>query len=188
MNKSKIMIVEDEAIIREDLRISLEGMGYAIIASVATGEAAIEKAGKDRPDIILMDVQLHGPMDGIEAAEIIKSGFGIPVVFLTAHADEERLQRAKLILPFGYMLKPFQNQQVKAAIEMALYVAQVDAQRIRAEEELKEHKKALIKKTDDLGKRIKELNCLYGICNLFEGQEVSYEEIMQGIVALIPSS
>ena len=136
MGNAKILIVEDEAIIAEEIKTGLEDMGYSVTSIVKTGEAAIEKAQQDRPDLILMDIRLEGKIDGIEAAERIRSRFGIPVIFLTAYADEEKLDRAKLTLPFGYLLKPIQDRDLKVTIEMALYTAKVDAERKSAEEAL----------------------------------------------------
>jgi len=131
------MIVEDEAITAEAINSSLESMAYEVTSIVNTGEAAIEGAEQDHPDVILMDIRLKGQMDGIEAAERIRSRLEIPIIFLTAHADEEKLERAKLALPFGYVLKPFQDRDLKIAIEMALYAAKVDAERKQAEDSLR---------------------------------------------------
>ncbi len=132
------MIVEDEAIVAEEIKTNLEGMGYSVTAIVKTGESAIEKAEIHRPNAILMDIRLEGQIDGIEAAEHIRSLLGIPVIFLTAHADEERLDRAKLTLPFGYLVKPIQDQNLKITIEMALYTAKIDTERKQAEAALLE--------------------------------------------------
>ncbi len=137
MSKSRIMIVEDEAIVAEAIKSSLKKMNYDIASIVRTGEMAIENAGRDRPDVILMDIRLKGEMDGIEAAEIIRSDFGIPVIFLTAYSDEGRLKRAKLTIPFGYIVKPFKDRDLKITIELALYAAKVDAERKQAEEALR---------------------------------------------------
>jgi PAS domain S-box-containing protein len=181
MGKTKILIVEDEVIVAEAIKSSLESMDYEVVAMVKTGKAAVESAEKDCPDIILMDIRLKGQMDGIEAADLIRSRSIIPIIFLTAYADEDKIDRAKLTLPFGYVLKPFQDRDLKVAIEMALYAAKVDAERKRAEEALK-------KRTYDLGERVKELNCLYGISNLVEKPDISLPEILQGSVDLVPPS
>lgn len=109
MKKGKILIVEDEAIIALEIENSLQILGYEVTSIVNTGEKAIEKAEKDNPDIILMDIRIKGEMDGISAAEIIRFQFGIPVVFSTAYLDEERIKRAKITMPFGYVLKPIQE-------------------------------------------------------------------------------
>jgi signal transduction histidine kinase len=143
MAKVNIMIVEDEAIVGEELKISLEDMGYTVTSIVKSGEQAIEKAEQDCPDLILMDIRLKGQMDGIEAGELIRSRLGIPVVFLTAYADDDKLERAKLTMPFGYILKPFQDRDLEVTIEIALYTAKIDAKRKRAEEKLKESRQQL---------------------------------------------
>ena len=137
MAKALILIVEDDAIVSSDIESRLKKLGYSVPAVVITGEEAIQKVEEHNPDLVLMDIVLKGEMDGIEAAEIIQSRFDIPVIFLTAYADEERLERAKLTIPLGYILKPFQDRDLKIAIEMALYAAKVDAKRKQAEEALR---------------------------------------------------
>lgn len=139
----KIMIVEDEVIIRTDLVSRVEHFGYQVCSVADSGFEAIEKAEFHKPDLVLMDIVLKGTMDGIEAAEQIRSRFEIPVVFITAHADEDRLRRAKLALPFGYILKPFHDREIKVTIEMALYTARVDFERRQAELELVRAEEAL---------------------------------------------
>ena len=139
MAKVNIMIVEDEAIVGEELKISLEDMDYTVTSIVKSGEQAIEKAEQDCPDIILMDIRLKGRMDGIEAAELIRSRLEIPVVFLTAYADDDKLERAKLTMPFGYILKPFQDRDLKVTIEIAIYTAKIDAERKQIQDELAKH-------------------------------------------------
>jgi signal transduction histidine kinase/DNA-binding response OmpR family regulator len=173
MSRANILIVEDEIIIAKDIKASLESMGYSVTSIVKSGERAIEKAKQEHPDLILMDIKLKGDMDGIELSQLIRSSLDIPIVFLTAYADEEKLERAKLTLPFGYVLKPFRARDLKVTIEMALYT--------HAEEVLKQ-------KTHDLGERVKELNCLYSISDLVEKPDVALDEIIQGIVDIIPVS
>jgi PAS domain S-box-containing protein len=119
--KAKILIVEDEKNIAEYLQNILEGLGYDISAIVSSGEEAIKKAEEIKPDLVLMDIVLKGDMDGIEAAEKIRLLFDIPIVYLTAYADEKLFQRAKITDPFGYVLKPVEERELKIAIEIALY-------------------------------------------------------------------
>ncbi len=138
MKKVRILIVEDEAIIAMEIESQLQGLGYEVTSIVDTGEKAIQKAEADKPDIMLMDIRIKGEMDGIDTAEVIRNRFGIPVVFSTAYLDEERIERAKITMPFGYVLKPIQERDLKVTIEMALYVSKVDAERRIAEEKLKE--------------------------------------------------
>jgi len=133
MGKAKILIVEDEVIVAEAIKNSLESMDYEVTSMVKTGASAVESAEQDRPNIILMDIRLKGQMDGIEAAELIRSRSNIPIIFLTAYADEDKIDRAKLTLPFGYVLKPFQDRDLKVAIEMAIYIAKTDSERRQAE-------------------------------------------------------
>ena len=141
MTKANILIVEDEAIVAREIKTCLKKLGYSVTSTVSRGEKAIDKAEEDRPALVLMDIQLKGEMDGIEAANIIQSRFGIPVIFLTAYDDDERLKRAKFTLPYGYVLKPFHAQDLRIAIEMGLHAADMDVRRIRAEEALRETRK-----------------------------------------------
>ena len=129
MNKAKIQIVEDEAIIAMEIESQLQSLGYEITSIVDTGVKAIKKAEEDKPDIILMDIRIKGDIDGIDTAEAIRSQFGIPVIFSTAYLDEERIQRAKITMPFGYVLKPIQERDLKVTLEMALYISKVDNER-----------------------------------------------------------
>ncbi len=138
MSKAKILIVEDDVLVAMDIERCLKKLGYSVSGIVNYAEKAIEKVEELKPDLVLMDIVLKGEMDGIEAAEIIRSRFDIPVVFLTAYADEERFERAKFTIPFGYVLKPFQDRDLKIILEMALYTAKVDTERKQAEEALKE--------------------------------------------------
>ncbi|MBU4209429.1 MAG: PAS domain S-box protein [Proteobacteria bacterium] len=121
MPETKILIVEDEAIVAEDIHNSLRGLGYIISAVVSSGEEAITKIEEDMPDLVLMDIVLKGDMDGIEAAGQIYSRFNIPVVYLTAFTDEKTIERAKLTEPFGYIVKPFEDRELHSTVEMALY-------------------------------------------------------------------
>jgi PAS domain S-box-containing protein len=124
--KIRILVVEDERITAESIKISLESFGYIVTGLVSTGNRAIQKAEEDRPDLILMDVVLKGKMDGIEAATAIRDQFNIPVVYLTAYSDEKTLARAKLTEPFGYLTKPFESRLLKITVDMALYKHNLD--------------------------------------------------------------
>ena len=136
--KARILIVEDEVLIAADLESRMAGLGYTVCGKATTGEEALALIDRQRPDLVLMDIILQGKMDGTEAAEIIRDAWGIPVVFLTAYADTDRLERAKLTYPFGYILKPFRERDLKITIDMALYVAKADAERKKAEAALLE--------------------------------------------------
>jgi len=121
MATSRVMIVEDESILALYIKNSLENLGYTVVTLVDNGEEAIQKASELQPDLVLMDIRIRGDMDGIDTAEYIYEQFDIPVVYLTAHADENTLQRAKLTKPYGYVLKPFEEEELRPAIEIALH-------------------------------------------------------------------
>ena len=121
MPPARIMIVEDEQITAADLEATLKELNYSVPAIVSSGSAAIQKARSTKPDLVLMDIRIKGDMDGIEAATAIRSELDIPVIYLTAHADEETLERAKQAEPLGYIVKPFQESELRAAIQMALH-------------------------------------------------------------------
>lgn len=120
MTKVQILVVEDEALIADDIQYSLEDMGYIVPDVCATGEDAIATAQKNHPNLILMDINLQGDMDGIETANAIRAKLDIPIIYLTAYADAGFLERAKITDPFGYLLKPFKERELHATIEMAL--------------------------------------------------------------------
>ena len=126
MTAARILIVEDEAVVALDLRKRLTQLGYEVVETVGLGELAVQRAAQDRPDLILMDIRLRGEMDGIEAAEIIRRQLNLPVVYLTAHADEATVSRARVTEPFGYILKPFDERELRTIIEMALYKHQAE--------------------------------------------------------------
>jgi PAS domain S-box-containing protein len=127
--KASILVVEDESIVRADLEEHLKSLGCRVAASVASGEEAKRLSAELGPDLVLMDIILAGKIDGIEAGKFMHRKLCIPVVFVTAHGDENTLSRAKLNAPFGYVLKPFNDRELHTAIELAIF-------RHRAEEEL----------------------------------------------------
>ncbi|NPE29542.1 response regulator [Methanococcoides sp. SA1] len=134
MTGSKILVVEDELITAMDIKNILEGFGYSVPATVASGEEAIEKVEEFSPDLVLMDIMLEGDMDGIQTAEQIHTHSDIPVVYLTAYADNDTLQRAKVTGPFGYLLKPFEEKELHTIIEIALYKHAMEKKLIESEE------------------------------------------------------
>lgn len=121
MAKTSILVVEDEAIVAKDIQNSLKKLGYNVPSVENSGEDAIESAGQHRPDLVLMDIMLKGQISGIEAADQIKKRYEIPVIFLTAYADESTLSKAKVTEPYGYIIKPFKEIDLHTSIEMALY-------------------------------------------------------------------
>jgi DNA-binding LytR/AlgR family response regulator len=121
MPKTNILVVEDESIVSKDIQYSLKKLGYNVVGAAATGEKALDLAREHTPDIVVMDIMLKGEMNGIETAQIIKSELKIPVIFLTAYADESTLTKAKVTEPYGYIIKPFKEVDLHTSIEMALY-------------------------------------------------------------------
>ena len=121
MENSRILIVEDQNIIALDLKNRLTSLGYTVPAMLAYGEEAVARAEELRPDLVLMDIVLKGEMDGVQAAEQIQKRRDLPIIYLTAHSDEQTLQRATITEPYGYILKPFEDRELHMAIEMALY-------------------------------------------------------------------
>ncbi len=134
MSDAKILIVEDEGIEALDIQQRLISLGYPTPEIVFSGEDAVKKAGEIYPDLVLMDIMLRGEIDGVTAAEQIHARFDIPVIYLTAYADEDTLQRAKITEPYGYIVKPFKDREVHITIDMALY-------RHKMERKLKESEK-----------------------------------------------
>ena len=138
---ARIMVVEDEGIVALDIQSKLEGMGYEVLAVVSRGEDAITRAEKQDLDLVLMDIQLEGEMDGVEAATHISVDLDIPVVYLTAYSDDSTLERAKVARPMGYLLKPFEERELYTTVEIALYKHQVEKERGRLEERLRQSQK-----------------------------------------------
>jgi len=129
----RVLVVEDEALIAEEIQDRLRRLRFEVVGIEDTGAGALRAVGLTRPDLVLMDIRLKGPMDGIEAAALIRREFNIPVVFLTAHADHATLERAKQTAPFGYVLKPFQERDLVVTIDMAVHRHALE-QRLRASE------------------------------------------------------
>ena len=117
----KILVVEDENIVAMDLRTSLTGSGYEVTDTVGTAREAIDSAQRRKPDLVLMDIRLRGEMDGVAAADVMRTQLALPVVYLTAFSDEPTLRRARVTEPFGYLLKPFDERELNIAIELAIY-------------------------------------------------------------------
>ncbi len=129
MNEAaRILVVEDESIVAKDIRASLQSLGYLVAGMASTGEEALAQAAALRPDLVLMDIKLKGEMDGIEAAHRLRSAAPVPVVYLTAFTDDDTLRRAKVSEAFGYLLKPFEDRELRTTIEMALYKHNMERQ------------------------------------------------------------
>lgn len=154
MSNEKILIVEDEGIVILHIRKALENLGYIVAGIANYGDDAIVKATGIRPDLVLMDIVLKGAVDGIDAAEKIRAILNIPVIYLTAHADESTLQRAKVTEPFGYIVKPFRERDLQIAIEFALYKSRMEAER-----------NLLIHRLQDALEHVRTLSGMLPICS-----------------------
>lgn len=143
--KKKILIVEDERIIAEDIRKCVLNCNYDVIGIVPTGQNALLIVKEQKPDLILMDIMLEGKLDGIETAEKIIRKHDIPVIYITANADDSILKRAKKTNPYGYLVKPFEEIDLNAALEIAFYKYNADKELIRSE---KRFRKLIQENTD----------------------------------------
>ncbi len=160
MSGAKILVVEDESIIAKDIQNMLKNLGYEVPAIAFTAEEAIEKAAETRPDLVLMDIRLRGDMDGIKAAEQIRSQLDVPVVYLTAYADADTLERAKLTEPFGYIVKPFEERDLHTTVEVALYRHELES-KLKEKESIERHlRQELEERNQELERRIQELTAL----------------------------
>lgn len=135
-NLTRILIVEDEAIVAESIASKLRRFGYEVLDPIPSGEEAVAISEKERPDVVLMDIHLAGKMDGIDAADTILGQYHIPVIFLTAYADEQTIARAKKAGPFGYIVKPFRERDLYVTIEMARERSRLEAKLEAANKEL----------------------------------------------------
>ena len=126
MSGARILVVEDEWLVAQGIKENLGDLGYEVVGLAASGEEALQLALAHRPDLVLMDILLKGGTDGIEVAEQLRHRFEVPVVFLTAYADAQTLERAKVTEPLGYVLKPFEVRELHSAIEIALYKSQAE--------------------------------------------------------------
>jgi len=124
MKPIRILIVEDEQIVAEDLKRTLQKLGYIVIAHTAYGKDAITQAGSTSPDLVLMDINLKGETDGVQAAEVISWLYNIPVIYLTAFSDDPRFHEITKTNRFGYMANPYQETDLQSAIENAMKLSQ----------------------------------------------------------------
>ncbi|MFP4509718.1 MAG: response regulator [Spirochaetaceae bacterium] len=131
----RIVVVEDERIVALDIRAHLQRFGYDVAAIYASGEAVLENIESDSPHLVLMDIQLQGRLDGVETAERIHTTYDIPVILLTAYADDATIERAKLTQPFAYIIKPFEERELRTAIVIALYRHEME-QKLASREQL----------------------------------------------------
>ena len=144
MDNARILIVEDEVLLAADTQDNLVEMGFDVVGLAHTGQQAIEMAVQHKPDIVLMDIQLRGEMDGIQAAGQIRSQTGCAIVFQTAYAEDPILERAVTTEPFGYLVKPVGFRELKATIQMAVYKVRMEAERARLQRELMQANQEII--------------------------------------------
>ncbi len=180
--KSKVLIVEDELVVARDIEQQLHELGYQPVGIVTHGEQAIKLAAELRPDLVLMDIQLVGEMDGIAAAQIIRTRFALPVVFLTAFTADDVLERAKLTEPFGYILKPFSERELRTVLAMALYKHQAEARLLNTTRQLKalsrrvleaqelERRRVAIELHDELGQSLTAIKINLQLSERFKDQ------------------
>ncbi len=154
MADERILVVEDEGIVVLHIKKALESFGYIVAGIASSSEDAVAKASETRPDLVLMDIVLRGSGDGISAAEEIRNLLNIPIIFLTSHADESTLERAKASEPFGYIVKPLRERDLRIAIEFALYKSKTEAElrRVRGnlERQVQEQTEELIRINEQL--------------------------------------
>lgn len=138
MDKKRILVVEDERLIAEDIKRTLIKLGYDVTDTVASGKNALLSIERERPDLVLMDIVLSGEMNGITVAEKIRNNYRIPVVYLTAYADQTTLERAKQTEPYGYIIKPFSNREILTIIEIAIYKHTLEMKLMESEEKFRD--------------------------------------------------
>jgi CheY-like chemotaxis protein len=119
MDRPKLLIVEDESEVAKTLEMKLKKFGYTVVGSERSAEKGIEKAAELHPDIVLMDIELSGNMDGIQAADAIRKKYQIPSIYITAICDAKTLQRVGASIPYGYILKPFKDDELRTVIDIA---------------------------------------------------------------------
>ena len=134
--KGKILVVEDEPVVALDLQQEVEQLGLTVVGLAESADEALLAAEENRPDLALMDVRIVGSMDGVQTARLLREAYGVPVIFLTSYSDELTIRRAARELPYGYLTKPFQPRELKAALEVGLHREKAEAQRRREHEEM----------------------------------------------------
>jgi PAS domain S-box-containing protein len=182
MGKQTILIVENDAIIAMRLQKTLESWGYHTEWALS-GETALQEAHAQPPDLVLMDIGLDGPLDGIQTAEQLHQRLGLPSIFLTAYADDELLQRARLAEPYGYLIKPVADRELRSTIEMALYKHQMDRRLRDSEERLRmvtDHMLDMVSQVDLQG-RYQYVSPSYERILGFNAEEIVHQNMFEGI-------
>ncbi len=155
-----ILIVEDEAVIAMDLEQRLASMGYVIVGVASRADRAVELARQHHPDLALMDVHIQGDKDGTETARLLRDELDVPSIFLTAYSDDQTIQNALVSNPLGYLVKPFVDRELRAAVELALYKDKTDRQLAAYREQLE----AKVKELEAALGQVRELSTLLPIC------------------------
>jgi len=187
MKGQGILIVEDENIVALDMRMRLEAMGYTVLDVVDTAPLALEKAAELSPELVLMDIKLKGEMDGIEAAVQLRKTSEIPVIFVTAFTDERTLDRAKRASPYGYIVKPFHERELRIAIELAIYKYQYELSIRRAKDIAEESNRVKGEFLANMSHELKTpLNSVIGFSELALG--VSQDREQREYLSIVLSS
>jgi len=152
--QTRILIIEDEAIVAADLQDRLEQLGYEVIGTASNGVDALRLLAHDTPDLVLSDIMIQGDLDGTQVAIKIRDLYRLPVIFLTAYSSESVVARAKAAGPFGYLLKPFEERELQISIEMALYKHRMEAER-----------EQLVHELQDALAKVKQLSGMLPICS-----------------------
>lgn len=136
----RILIVEDEGIIAADIEMALGDMGYKVVGTAWNGDLALDLISSTNPDLVLLDITIKGTLTGIDLAKIIREKYTFPFVFLTSHSDQETLNRVKETLPYGYIVKPFTDNNLRSTIELALFKFESENQDVFPAKEIIETK------------------------------------------------
>jgi DNA-binding NarL/FixJ family response regulator len=178
MSEARVLIVEDEIVIVRGLEQALEKLGYTVCGFAFSGEEALDLVEEEKPDLVLVDIFLRGKMDGIELVQEITSRFEIPTIYLTAYSSKEVLDRAKLTGPFGYIVKPFRERQLKVNIELALERSREERKR---KAEVFEYLKTIEELALLLGSRTEELETLAGKHRSAQREMEGYRHKIDGL-------
>jgi CheY-like chemotaxis protein len=135
MDRAKVLVVEDETIVAEDIAEVVESSGHDVVAKAPSAEQAMVKAAAERPELAIIDIRLSGRMDGVELAASLRKRYGVAVIFLTAYADEATLERAKVTEPHSYLIKPFEPRELRGAISIALHKRRSESRQVQLEKE-----------------------------------------------------